>query len=248
MGLIPFLSPISIVSQLSLTVKRMASHRVAVLLAGSGVYDGSEVHEASAALVALSRHNAQISCFAPDKPQLHAINQCAGAPHEETRNVLQESARIARGKVTDLAELKVEDFDALLVPGGFGAAKNLSDWALKGPDCTVDATVAAKITAFHSAKKPLAFCCIAPHLAAKLIPGCTVTVGSADAQGGKWPYAEVAGAIEKLGCKHVEKTVSETCIDEENKIVTSPAFMYEGAFHEIHDGVSKMVEDLLKLC
>merc|ERR1712037_39983 len=159
-----------------------------------------------------------------------------------------KKARIARGKVTDLAELKVEEFDALLVPGGFGAAKNLSDWALKGPDCTVDATVAAKITAFHSAKKPLAFCCIAPHLAAKLIPGCTVTVGSADAQGGKWPYAEVAGAIEKLGCKHVEKTVSETCIDEENKIVTSPAFMYEGAFHEIHDGVSKMVEDLLKLC
>ncbi|CBY12457.1 unnamed protein product [Oikopleura dioica] len=110
----------------------MASHRVAVLLAGSGVYDGSEVHEASAALVALSRHNAQISCFAPDKPQLHAINHCAGAPHEETRNVLQESARIARGKVTDLKELNVEDFDALLVPGGFSAAKNLSDWALKG--------------------------------------------------------------------------------------------------------------------
>ncbi|CBY36452.1 unnamed protein product [Oikopleura dioica] len=217
----------------------MASHRVAVLLAGSGVYDGSEVHEASAALVALSRHDAQISCFAPDKPQLHAINHCAGAPHEETRNVLQESARIARGNVTDLKELNVEDFDALLVPGGFGAAKNLSDWALKGPDCTVDPTVASKITAFHSAKKPLAFCCIAPHLAAKLIPGCTVTVGSAGKNG---------GAIEKLGCKHVEKTVSETCIDEENKIVTSPAFMYEGGFHEIHDGVSKMVDDLLKLC
>merc|ERR1712130_213657 len=117
---------------LSLVFRRMASNRVAVLLAGSGVFDGSEVHEASAALVALSRKNAKISIFAPDKDQLHAIGHTKGAPHETNRNVLAESARIARGNIAALSALKVDEFDALVVPGGFGAAKNLSDWALKG--------------------------------------------------------------------------------------------------------------------
>merc|ERR1739848_435383 len=167
---------------LSLTVRRMASQRVAVILAGSGVYDGSEVHEASAALVALSRNSAQVSMFAPDKEQLHAIDHTKGAPHETNRNVLQESARIARGAVKPLDQLNVAEFDALIVPGGFGAAKNLSDWALKGPDYTVDPTVESILKGFHAAKKPMGLCCIAPHLAAKTIPGCSLTVGSATSQ------------------------------------------------------------------
>ena len=116
--------------------------------------------------------------FAPDKDQLHAIDHTKGAPHEENRNVLAESARIARGKVEALGNLKVDDFDALIVPGGFGAAKNLSDRALKGPDCTVDPLVESVIKAFHKDKKPMGFCCIAPHLPAKIIPGCSLTVGS----------------------------------------------------------------------
>ena len=117
--------------------------------------------------------------FAPDKEQLHAIDHTKGAPHDNNRNVLQESARIARGKVEPLEGLDQSNFDALIVPGGFGAAKNLSDWALKGPDCTVDATVEKVIKSFHENKKPMGFCCIAPHLAAKVIPGCSLTVGSA---------------------------------------------------------------------
>jgi enhancing lycopene biosynthesis protein 2 len=233
---------------LSNTIRRMASQRVAVILAGSGVYDGTEIHEASATLVALSRANAQVSMFAPDKEQLHAIDHTKGAPHDNTRNVLQESARIARGKVEPLDVLDQSNFDALIVPGGFGAAKNLSDWALKGPDCTVDITVEKIIKSFHENKKPMGFCCIAPHLAAKVIPGCSLTVGSADSQGGKFPYAEVAGAIESLGCKHVETTVSEAHIDEDNKIVTTAAYMCETAVHEIHDGVAKMVNEVIKLC
>merc|ERR1711990_238845 len=233
---------------ISLTVRRMASHRVAVILAGCGVYDGSEVHEASAALVSLSRNKAKISMFAPNKEQLHAIDHTKGAPHETNRNVLEESARIARGKVEALENLKVENFDALIVPGGFGAAKNLSDWALKGPDCTVDPTVQSIIKEFHSNNKPMGFCCIAPHLAAKTIPGCSLTVGSSDSQGGKYPYAEVAGAIESLGCKHVETDVTQVHTDQENKIVSTAAFMCETDFHEIHDGVAKMVEATLKLC
>ena len=93
----------------------------------------------------------------------------------------------------------------------------------------------------------MAMCCIAPHLAAKLIPGCSVTVGSSDSQGGKWPYAEVAGAIEKCGAKHVETDVTQTHVDAEDRLVTTAAFMYEGGFHEIHDGVAKMIDDLYTL-
>jgi len=232
---------------ISLVTRRMASHRVAVLLAGSGVYDGTEIHEASAALVALSRANAKVAMFAPDKEQLHAIDHTKGAPHETNRNVLQESARIARGAVKALDELDAAEFDALIVPGGFGAAKNLSDWALKGPDCTVDAQVEKVIKQFHTAKKPMGFCCIAPHLAAKIIPGCSLTVGSATPQDGKWPYCETAAGIEKLGCTHVETDVNQAHTDAENKIVTTAAYMCETAVHEIHDGVATMVKDVLNL-
>jgi len=186
----------------------LQSPNVAVVLAGCGVYDGSEVHEASACLVHLSRQNANVKMFAPDKNQMHAIDHTEGKPMKVNRNVLVESARIARGKVESLSELKCADFDAIVFPGGFGAAKNLSTWAIKGPDCEVDCDVSRVIQSFHTAKKPIGLCCIAPVLAAKCIPGVEVTVGSACGDGGKWPYAEVAGALEKCGAKHVEKDVT----------------------------------------
>uniref|UniRef100_A0A8C7WMJ3 Si:ch211-153b23.5 n=1 Tax=Oryzias sinensis TaxID=183150 RepID=A0A8C7WMJ3_9TELE len=151
--------------------------RVAVILSGCGVYDGTEVHEASAVLVHLSRAGAKVQMFAPNADQMHVINHCEGKPTEEKRNILQESARIARGDITDLAKLDVSEFDACIIPGGFGVAKNLSDWAVKNKDCTVLPQVEKIITAFHKAKKPLALCCISPVLAAKIIPGCELTVG-----------------------------------------------------------------------
>uniref|UniRef100_A0A3P9IU96 Si:ch211-153b23.5 n=1 Tax=Oryzias latipes TaxID=8090 RepID=A0A3P9IU96_ORYLA len=175
--------------------------RVAVILSGCGVYDGTEVHEASAVLVHLSRAGAKVQMFAPNADQMHVVNHCEGKPTEEKRNILQESARIARGDITDLAKLDVSEFDACIIPGkaafstkvtcnnvcftaslcaptgGFGVAKNLSDWAVKNKDCTVLPQVEKIITAFHKAKKPLALCCISPVLAAKIIPGCELTVG-----------------------------------------------------------------------
>ncbi|XP_042237367.1 ES1 protein homolog, mitochondrial-like [Homarus americanus] len=221
---------------------------VAVVLSGSGVYDGSEIHEASAALVSLTRSGADVICYAPDAPQMHVIDHTKGSPAEaETRNVLTESARIARGNVKPITELTSGTADAVFFPGGFGAAKNLSDFAVKGADMTVISEVERVIKDFHGAKKPLGFCCIAPILAAKVLggSGVTVTLGKADDGSGKWPYAGSIEVAKALGATTVEKAVDEVTIDEANKVVTSPAFMYEGKFHEIHDGVSKTINALL---
>lgn len=225
----------------------MASQKVAVVLSGCGVYDGTEVHEASACLVHLSRGGAEVSMFAPDISQMHVVDHTKGAPAEESRNVLVESARIARGAVKALTELKAGEFDAVVFPGGFGAAKNLSTFAVDGADLKVNPDVERVLTDFHSAKKPIGLCCIAPVLAAKVIKGCSVTVGSDTEEGGKWPYAGTAGAIQTLGATHVKKEVHEAHVDEDNKIITAPAYMCETGVHLIFDGIGAMIANVLKL-
>ncbi|NXV89095.1 GAL3A protein, partial [Calonectris borealis] len=151
--------------------------RVAVVLAGCGVYDGSEIHESSAVLVHLSREGAQAEVYAPDVDQMHVVDHVKGQPTQEKRNVLVESARIARGNIKDLAKLDVKGLDALIIPGGFGVAKNLSTWATQGKNCIVSKEVEDVLRAFHAAKKPIGLCCISPVLAAKIFPGCELTVG-----------------------------------------------------------------------
>ncbi|KAM9253173.1 glutamine amidotransferase-like class 1 domain-containing protein 3, mitochondrial isoform 2-T2 [Dugong dugon] len=191
--------------------------RVAVVLSGCGVYDGTEIHEASAILVHLSRGGADVQIFAPDTSQMHVVDHTKGQPSEgDTRNVLTESARIARGKIADLAQLRAADHDAAIFPGGFGAAKNL-------------------------------LCCIAPVLAARVLHGVEVTVGHEQEEGGKWPYPGTAEAIRALGAKHCVKDVTEVHVDQKNKVVTTPAFMCETALHHIHDGIGAMVRKVLEL-
>lgn len=223
------------------------STQVAVVLSGCGVYDGTEVHEASAVLTHLSRHGAEVAMFAPDKDQMHVIDHTAGAPMEETRNVLKESARIARGNISALQMLDVEKFDILLIPGGFGAAKNLSSFATKGADMTVDAGLAEIVKKFHADGKAIGMCCIAPTIAAKLIPGVEVTVGGATEEDGKWPYSGTAGAIEAMGGVHVVTTVDQCHVDSKHKVVTTAAYMCNTAMHEIYDGIGEMVSSVLKL-
>ncbi|XP_067853099.1 glutamine amidotransferase-like class 1 domain-containing protein 3, mitochondrial [Heptranchias perlo] len=224
----------------------MGKKRVAVILSGCGVYDGSEVHESSAVMVHLSRAGAEVQLYAPNVNQMHVVNHLTGQPTEEVRNVLVESGRIARGNVKDLAELRINDTDALIIPGGFGVAKNLSSWAVKGKECSVEASVESAIKKFHATKKPIGLCCISPVLAAKLIPRCELTVGY-DTECDKWPYAKTAQAMIDLGCKHVNKHVNEIHVDKQNKLVTTSAFMCNAAFHEIFDGVGEMVKEVLKL-
>jgi len=227
--------------------RTMATKNVAVVLAGSGVYDGTEVHEASAVMVNLSRGNAAYKIYAPDINQMHVINHTNGQEMKETRNVLVESARIARGKIESLDKLNVNEHDAVIFPGGFGAAKNLCDFAVKQADCEVNNQVSKVLKDFHGASKPIGLCCIAPVLAAKTFAGCEVTVGMDTEQDGKYPYAGTAGAITAMGSKHINKTINEVHIDEKNKLVTTPAFMVETNLYEIHDGVANMVKEVLKM-
>ncbi|XP_076021799.1 glutamine amidotransferase-like class 1 domain-containing protein 3, mitochondrial [Genypterus blacodes] len=220
--------------------------RVAVVLAGCGVYDGSEIHEASAVLVHLSRGGASVKMFAPSIEQMHVVDHLKGAPAEEKRNVLVESARLARGDIKALSELSVKDHDAIIFPGGFGAAKNLCTWAVEGKDCSVNGEVKATLQAFHSEGKPIGLCCISPVLAAKVFPGCEVTVGVE--KDDKYPDTTgTAAAISELGCKHVSKSVGESHVDQKNKLVTTCAFMCNAPIHEVFDGVGAMVKDVLKL-
>eukprot|EP00041_Stephanoeca_diplocostata_P008376 m.124487 g.124487 ORF g.124487 m.124487 type:complete len:261 (+) comp17293_c0_seq1:235-1017(+) len=219
--------------------------RAAVVLAGNGVYDGSEITEAVSTLVHLSRYGASVKCFAPNREQAHVVDHSRGEEMQPSRNVLVESARIARGDITALGELTASDFDVLVIPGGFGAAKNLCDWAFKETGMSIEADVHRVIEEFHGSKKPMAMCCISPVLAAKAIPGVRITLGKSAGVG--WPYAGTIDGAVALGAVHVECDIQETCVDETNLVVTSPAYMFDGKPHEIFDSVGKMVDDLFKL-
>lgn len=229
------------------TTSNVTGAKVAVVLSGCGVYDGTEIHEASAILVHLSRGGAEVHMYAPNVSQMHVIDHGKGQPAEESRNVLSESARIARGNITDVAQLSASGHDAVIFPGGFGAAKNLSTFAVDGKDCKVNAEVERVLKDFHKAGKPIGLCCISPVLAAKVLPGVEVTVGHEEEEGGRWPYAGTAQAIKALGAKHCVKEVTEAHIDAKNKVVTSPAFMCETKLHLIFDGIGAMVKEVLKL-
>ena len=212
--------------------------RVAVVLSGCGVYDGAEIHESVSLLLHLSQRGAEYSCFAPDKEQAHVVAHLAGAPAEgEARNVLVESARIARGNIAPLDKLKAADFDALFAPGGFGAAKNLSSFAFDGAECSVDPQFEAVLKDFQQAGKPIGVCCITPAVVAKALPGTTVTIGD---------DADAAQAIGAMGSKHENRPVTEACVDEAAGVVTAPAYMYGDApIHEVHEGIGQMVEQTL---
>ncbi|KAL3865010.1 hypothetical protein ACJMK2_006643 [Sinanodonta woodiana] len=220
-----------------------------LVLSGCGVYDGSEIHESSAIMVHLSRAQAETTIFAPDIMQMHTIDHGKGEPMKPDRNVLVESARIARGKVKDLTELHAELYDAVIFPGGFGAAKNLSTFAVDGTNMRVNPEVERVLREFHVSRKPIGLCCIAPVLAAKVIPGCEVTVGKEKdmIEPKKWPYGDTVEAVQKLGAKNIPLEANQHHVDKKNKIVTTPAFMCETALHNIFDGIGKMVDGVLKL-
>lgn len=153
--------------------------KIGVVLSGCGVYDGSEIHEAVITLLAIARNGAQAVCFAPDKPQRDVINHLTGEPLTEQRNVLVEAARIARGDILPLTQARAETLDALIVPGGFGAAKNLSSFATEGSECQVDRDLQALALAMHQAGKPLGFMCIAPALLPKIFAfPLRITIGT----------------------------------------------------------------------
>lgn len=217
---------------------------IAVILSGCGRGDGSEIHEAVCCLIHLDRHGAKYRCFAPDKPQTDVINHATGKPANEKRNVMVEAARISRGEISPLSTLDVDAFDALVLPGGFGAAKNLCTFAADGAECKVDADVQRAFMGFHKAGKPIGLCCIAPVIAARLLgramrgPGCTVTIGS---------DPQTAGAISKMGSTNSPRPVTEAVVDSANRIVTTPAYMCEAGPHEVFTGIGRMIDETVRM-
>jgi len=214
--------------------------RVAVVLSGCGVCDGSEIYESVITLLRLDQAGAKVQCFAPDISQLHVINHATGDVVEgETRNVLVEAARLARGNIKELGEAAAADFDAVILPGGFGAAKNLSNFALKGAHLSVNSSLVAFIQAMHKVGKPVGLICIAPAMTGVLFgAGAVCTIGND--QG-------TAAAIEATGAIHQNCAVDEVCIDQANKLVTTPAYMLAGSLSEAANGINKLVDTVLAM-
>lgn len=223
--------------------------KIAVLLAGSGVYDGSEIHEAVFALLSIERAGASYQCFAPNKDQFHVIDHTTGEPTSEKRNVLVESARIARGNVKPVSELSVDAYDALLIPGGFGAAKNLNQWAIKGPAGELDPDVKRVIVAFQAADKPLCGLCMGPTVIAQALgnaPSVTLTVGTTE-EPSPYDIAAINAGMQSLGARPVAKTVREVAVDQKHKVVTAPCYMMEATIVDVHDNVQQAVKALMAL-
>ncbi|RJF81732.1 isoprenoid biosynthesis protein ElbB [Azospirillum cavernae] len=214
--------------------------RIGVVLAGCGVYDGAEIHEAVCTLLAISKAGAEALCFAPDMPQAHVVNHLTGAEMAETRNVLVEAARVARGKIQPLSAFDAGAVDALIFPGGFGAAKNLCDFAFKGADCSVNPDVAAAVAAMRAAGKPIGALCIAPAILVKLLGGEGVELTIGD-------EADTAAALEALGAKHRVTVAGEVVVDQRLKIATSPCYMLDSSLAQIAEGAENTVKALIAL-
>lgn len=215
----------------------------AVILSGCGVYDGSEIHEATAVLLALDRAGVKATVCAPAGPQMHVVDHMTGEPAEgESRDISVEAARIARGPVLDLAGADPADYDAVILPGGFGAAKNLSSFAADGAGCTVHPAVEKFLKGMHAAGKPIGAICIAPAVVARVFGAefpVQLTIGTDPA---------TAAEIEKTGAVHVAAAVTDVVIDPEHKIASTPAYMLAERIGEVFTGISALVEKLLTLC
>lgn len=212
--------------------------KIAVVLAGSGVYDGAEIHEATLTLLAIARNGAEYQCFAPDVKQAHVVNHLTGEEMPETRNVLVEAARIARGNIKPLSEYNAADFDAIIFPGGFGVAKNLCSFAFDGVDCFVNSEVEKAIRDTVVEEKPIGALCISPALIAKVLGDVEVTIGE---------DPETSGAIEKMGGTHVQTTHGEIVVDEKYKVITTPCYMLNATIDQIATGAENAVKKLLEL-
>ena len=222
--------------------------KAAVILSGSGVYDGSEIHETVLTLLALAEKKIEYYCIAPNIDQHHVIDHTTGSPSEEKRNVLVESARIARGNVTDIAEVSVSDFDLLIIPGGFGAAKNLTTWAIDGPDSEINTEVKRLIVESVSAKKPIGAMCMGPTVVAKALEGtgmsASLTVGTTEEQS---PYdiSGISGGMDSIGAVSKMRSIREIERDDDLKIVSAPCYMMEASITDVRKNIEMMVEALV---
>ncbi len=212
--------------------------KIAVILAGSGKADGSEIHEATLTLLAINQQGAEYHIFAPNMQQYDVVNHLTGETMQETRNVLVEAARIARGEIQDLQNYKAEDFDALILPGGFGAAKNLCTFAIEGENMSINEEVKKAIQTTYKAQRPIGALCIAPIIIAKALQGSLVTLGQDE---------NIEKIVQNWGSKHEKTTHGEIATDAANKIVTTPCYMLDAEIKDIYNGATALVKKVLEL-
>lgn len=213
--------------------------KFAIVLSGCGVFDGAEINEAVLTLLSLEEEGVLYDCFAPDISQHHVLDHVSGnevSDHE--RNILTESARIVRGNVKALSELNANDYAGLLVPGGFGVAKNLSTFALEGSSFKIEPSFLKVMTDFANAKKPSGYMCIAPVLLPKVYNEISCTIGH---------DVETASVIEELGGKHINCNVDDIVIDSQNNVVTTPAYMLANSIIEAQKGICKLVKKVVDM-
>ncbi|PRP68511.1 isoprenoid biosynthesis protein ElbB [Chromobacterium amazonense] len=210
--------------------------KVAVILSGCGVYDGSEINEVVISLLALEENGIEYKCFAPKIDQFHVVNHISGDVIEQRRNVLIESARIVRGNISDIEEINISEFDGIFIPGGFGVAKNLSNFASAGDSFEVNSLVSDTIKQFYQREKVIVALCISPVVIAKLIGnGVNLTIGTDLA---------TANVINKVGGEHVKCNVEDICYDTNHKVLTTPCYMLGNNLVEIKNGIYKLVAKL----
>jgi enhancing lycopene biosynthesis protein 2 len=218
------------------------SARVGVVLSGCGVFDGSEITEAVSILIALDKRKAKIICMAPNIAQSETINHTTKKPDSQNRRVMEEAARIARGNIRDIAGVRAAELDALVFPGGYGATKNLSTFATDGPDCKVNEHVERLLREMVKAKKPIGLACIAPILAARVLGTAAlkpkVTIGT---------DKETADAIHAMKAEHQNTNETEICIDERNRLVTTPCYMNNVGPWVVYQGADSMIEQVLRM-
>ena len=217
----------------------MSNKIFAVLLSGCGHQDGAEIHEATLTLWGIHKHGADYQCFAPDMSQHHVLNHITGQEMPEQRNVLIESARIARGNILPLNEYQVNGFAGLVIPGGFGAAKNLCTYAFDGIDCTVNDEVARAVRETHAAGKPLGALCIAPVILARVLGKGTLTIGQDET---------TANNLVAMGAQHKTTWQGEVCVDRDNKLVSAPCYMLDSRVDQIAEETDGVIESMLGLC
>lgn len=213
------------------------AQKVGVLLSGCGYLDGAEIHESVCTLLALDEAGAEAICIATDT-EFDVVNHITEEPTGERRNVLIEAARITRGKIKDVRDVSADELDALVLPGGYGAAKNLSDFAFQGADMTVDADVEHLVRSVHAAGKPIGAICISPAIISNLLPGVTLTIGN---------DADTATALEKMGTSHCDCAVTDFVVDKENKVVSTPAYMLGPWISDVNKGISRCVRETLAM-
>ncbi|MDH5717849.1 MAG: isoprenoid biosynthesis glyoxalase ElbB [Spirochaetia bacterium] len=224
--------------------------KIAVLLSGCGVYDGSEIHESVLTILALEKKGFELTFLAPDIEQHHVIDHTKGEEMNEKRNVLVEAARIARGNIKPISSVSSDSFDGLVIPGGFGAAKNFTKWAFSGPEGEINADVKKFIIDTARAKKPITAMCMAPVVLAKALSdtniNASLTVGTTE---DKSPYdiAAISQGMENLGAKAKMCKVEEAITDIENKIVTTPCYMMDTSITAVNKGIEKAIDEFEKL-